>query len=138
MKLQETNIDIKTGIRYGVIQANNANYFFDDAEPIYPEIDATDDELEMEHVEPLCFQIRDDNLQAHTFWDATCIMITNSEYYTFTRLCSPCVPNAGGLDNPDEKGYKTYCLGHDFFGVEGAPYRVFRVLDDSEIIIEHD
>lgn len=136
MKLSETNINIETGIRYGVISTNNLNYFFDDAEPVYPEIEAPEDDFDC--LEPLYFQIKDGGLQAHTFWDTQCIMITHSEYYTFTRLCSPCVPNAGNLDSPDEMGYKTYCLGHDFFGIEGAPYRVFRISDDSEVIIEHD
>lgn len=151
MKLSETNINIETGIRYGTISTNNVNYFFDEAEPVYPEpepkfddelneIELTEEEIEAHYdgLDPLHFKIDNETLQAHTFWDTTCIMITHSEYYTFTRLCSPCVPNAGDLDTPDERGYKTYCLGHDFFGIEGAPYRVFRVSDDSEVIIEHD
>lgn len=76
-----------------------------------------------------------------------CWIITNSPYYTYTRQCSPCVPNAGDLDNPvylseieREKNIrnlgKTYCLPKDFFDCHYAkiPYRYYRVSDDNEVI----
>jgi hypothetical protein len=57
----------------------------------------------------------------------TNVMVTKSPYYTFCRKCSPCVPNAGDLDNPMDEGVKTYCLGPEFFDDEKAPYSVYSV-----------
>lgn len=67
------------------------------------------------------------------------IMVIKSPYYTFGPFCSPCVP--GGISLPDDTddpatddtGNKAYCLGHDWFEGDKAPYRVFRVSDDSEV-----
>jgi len=140
----KVNINTETGIRYGVIASNNVMYFWDEATPIYPDpvytgpddldtdIDTDDNDYD-NMSEPIRYEIDNNALQAHTFWDGVCIMITHSEYYTLTRLCSPCCPNAGDLDSPDDNGDKTYCLGHDFFGLDGAPYRVYRVADDAEV-----
>ena len=61
------------------------------------------------------------------------IMILESEFYTFAQFCSPCVPGAGNLDNAIDGGVKTFCLSHDWFEDGKAPYRVFRVSDDSEV-----
>jgi hypothetical protein len=55
-----------------------------------------------------------------------CLFVEKSPYYTYTRHCSPCAPNAGDLDNPINNGLRTYCLGLDWFDQE-APYPVFSV-----------
>ena len=62
------------------------------------------------------------------------LFILKSPYYTFAQFCSPCVPGAGNLDNPMPEGIKTYCLGHDWFEDGKAPYPVYSVADDSEVI----
>jgi hypothetical protein len=62
------------------------------------------------------------------------VFILDSPYYTFAQFCSPCVPGAGNLDNPCDDGPKTYCLGSDWFEDSKAPYRVFRVSDNSEVL----
>lgn len=54
--------------------------------------------------------------------------------WTFAQFCSPCVPGAGSLDNPVEDGAKTYCLDHDWFDGGVAPYPVFRVADDKQMV----
>lgn len=50
-----------------------------------------------------------------------------SKYYTNAQFCSPCVPGAGHLENPCEEGPKTFCLGHEWFKNETAPYPVYDV-----------
>jgi len=64
------------------------------------------------------------------------IFVLASPFYTRAQFCSPCVPGAGNLDNPCEDGPKTYALGHDWFENGRAPYRVFRVEDDAEVVAE--
>lgn len=64
------------------------------------------------------------------------IFVLKSPFYTFAQFCSPCVPGAGNLDNPIEDGAKTYCLGHDWFDDEKAPYPVYRVSDDAIVEAE--
>ena len=64
----------------------------------------------------------------------TNVMILCSPYYTHTAFCSPCVPGAGDLDSPRAGGVRTFCLGHEWFDGGVAPYSVFRVADDSEVL----
>ena len=62
------------------------------------------------------------------------VMILKSPYYTRAQFCSPCVPGAGNLETPCATGPKTYCLGHEWYDDGKAPYPVFRVSDDTEVI----
>ena len=64
------------------------------------------------------------------------IFVLKSPFYTFAQFCSPCVPGAGDLDSADEDGAQTYCLGHDWFEDGKAPYRVFSVATDKEVMPE--
>ena len=64
------------------------------------------------------------------------IFVLASPYYTFAQYCSPCVPGAGNLDTPCEDGPKTFALGHDWFEGGKAPYILYRVSDDSEVLPE--
>jgi len=78
----------------------------------------------------------------------TDVMVIESPYYTYAEYCSPCVPGACNLDQAltdldydiaTDHGMtapKTYCLGHDWFEGNKAPYRVFRVSDGSEVLPE--
>lgn len=73
--------------------------------------------------------------------DMNCIIICKSPYYTFCGACSPCVPNAGDLDNPvTPEDYekdthisiynmlkKSYCFPNDFFKHDEAPYKYFEI-----------
>jgi hypothetical protein len=76
--------------------------------------------------------------------DMNCIIICKSPYYTFCRGCSPCVPNAGDLDEPvTPEDYendshtsmytmlkKAYCFPDDFFEDNKAPYKYFEIPKD--------
>jgi hypothetical protein len=59
-----------------------------------------------------------------------CLFVEKSPWYTFARPCSPCVPNAGDLDNP-EGLLKTYCLGPEWFEGEKSPYLVYSVANNT-------
>lgn len=62
------------------------------------------------------------------------MVVIRSPYYTHAQFCSPCVPGAGNLDSPCDDGPKTYCLGHDYFEGGRAPYRVFDVDTNKEVM----
>ena len=87
--------------------------------------------------EPLGFKLEDDDYTAVDCLDSD-VMILRSPYYTYAPFCSPCVPGAGNLDDSEghtsENGVKTFCFSHDLFEDRRAPYRVFRVEDDSEVL----
>jgi hypothetical protein len=62
------------------------------------------------------------------------IFVLKSPYYTHAQFCSPCVPGAGNLDSECADGPKTYCLGHEWFEDGVAPYKVYKVGLDSEVL----
>lgn len=64
------------------------------------------------------------------------IFVLKSPYFTYAQFCSPCVPGACNLDSPmeDQDGARCYCLGHEWFEEDKAPYRVFGVADGKEVI----
>ncbi len=129
------NVDTKTGIRYGVISQHSVlQAWADSAEPYYGEHD--DDETDSEREvpdEPLGWSFDDDGYNLTDCLDSD-IFVLKSPYYTFARFCSPCVPGAGNLDSADPDGVKTYCLGHDWFDEGKAPYPVYSVETDKEVL----
>ena len=74
------------------------------------------------------------------------IFILKSPYYMYGQYCSPCVPGAINCECEVDIELlgrdslpKGYCLGHDFFSeAHRAPYRVFRVEDDKELIMTRE
>lgn len=88
--------------------------------------------------EPVAFTLDDGEYVAEQSGDDYDIFITRSPYYTYAPFCSPCAPGAGYLglanDKDETSGVKTYCFGHDWFEDGTAPYRVFKVADDSEVL----
>lgn len=79
------------------------------------------------------------------------VFVSKSPYFTFAQYCSPCVPGAGNLDHPvsllhdnvtkewleEMSGMpSTFCLGHDFFENEEAPYPVFSVATGKRVLKE--
>lgn len=62
------------------------------------------------------------------------IFVVKSPYYTHAQFCSPCAPGAGHLENPCEHGPRTYALGHEWFEDGKAPYPLFKVADDTEVV----
>jgi hypothetical protein len=65
-------------------------------------------------------------------------MVLKSPYYSLAQFCSPCVPGAGNLESEDEDGVKTYCLSHDWFEDGKAPYKVYAVDGDYEVVPKLD
>jgi hypothetical protein len=151
--LGKTNIDLVTGIRYGVIPMNDLGYFaFDSFEADYgkascPKCGQEASEGEKEEYacvdcsyefdadeafsyEPLGFYLEDGEYEA-TLDEQGDVFILKSPYYTFAGFCSPCAPGAGHLRTIDPEGVKTYCFGKDWFEDEKAPYPIYRVSDNS-------
>ena len=95
------------------------------------------------------FYFEDKEYKAEYSHSLNCWIILKSPYYTYCEQCSPCVPNAGNLDNPIDKdmfeanliggnymiGVIAYCLPVEFFDDEyhKIPYRYYRVDGDQEV-----
>lgn len=150
-----TNIDHNTGIRYGVIPANDVTWWHESCEPIYPDFececeksvcpdcgadceseftcdDCGDFECECgdfwDCVEPLGFEYVGEGIEAteDSHYD---IFVTKSPYYTLCNFCSPCAPGAGYLTSKGD--VKAYCFPPDWFDV--CPYDVYSV-ESGELI----
>lgn len=92
--------------------------------------------------EPLGWYLKDAEYEAVDCLDSD-VMVIRSPFYTFGPYCSPCVPGGitlyddeRALEYDAETGNKAYCFGHDWFDEGKAPYRVYRVEDDSEVLPE--
>jgi hypothetical protein len=122
----KTNIDKDTGIRYGVINNNTAEYLSEVMEPVYPKAHNYEDmdEYPDYDCEPIGWEYEGEGYQLTDCLDSA-VMVIKSPYYTYCKYCSPCVPGAGDLNNPETDGVKTYCLNHDFFTSGKAPYPVY-------------
>lgn len=143
------NFDEEKGIHYGVIHQNEClQAWAEDSEPYYSPIECecgelveigddecpnceTDLELEFDFLEPSSFYIDNGEYTAESdsFGD---IFVIKSPYYTLAEFCSPCAPNAGYIAN--EGSVKSYCFGHDFFDSGKAPYKVYSVETDKEVL----
>ena len=173
----QTNIDHASGIRFGVIPANDVGQaWYDGAESDYgaascPKCGNEAEEAKgkyrkYEHSKhecddyvchackyvfgsesaygdsPLCEYIDNGEYRAYQHRDDCDIFIEHSLYYTYAQFCSPCAPGACYLRNeldgslPENYGNRCYCFGHDMFEDNKAPYRVFRVDDNSEVLAE--
>ena len=154
-----TNINPKTGIRYGIINQNEiGQHWFDDSEANYkyecsncgsdieeellsdecPHCGKEFDHDEWDMFEPVSFSYDSEGYKMEQLGDDTDIFVFESKYYTYAQFCSPCAPGAGHLMNPLKdkiEANKTYCLGHEWF--EGkAPYKVYSVETGRRIFPE--
>lgn len=153
-----TNINTKTGIRYGVIGQNEVlQAWADSSEPQYtyycphcghgplakgydakrcPKCYKAIKESDFDFQEPDGFTYEQDGYVC-TCGEDRDIFITKSPYYTYSQLCSPCAPGAGyiihELEDRDPR-YRAYCLGHDWFEDQKAPYTVYSV-ETNEIVL---
>jgi len=140
--LGQTNIDKETGIRYGVINQNEVGQaWFESSEAVYPnEVfcpecgneDIYSSDINME-IDPIGFKYEEEGYICTQSYDDTDIFITKSPYFTYCQFCSPCAPGAGYIMNTVENGVKAYCLGHDWFEDNEAPYPVYSV-ETGELI----
>ena len=156
----KTNIDLKTGIRYGVINQNEVlQAWCDSNEPFhiyncpycgseltkganakrcptcYKKIDP---DVDFDMQEPVSFFLDDGEYKAEQTYDDPDIFIVKSPYYTFCQFCSPCAPGAGYLMNPMEGGVKAYCFDHSFFDEGKAPYKVYSVKTNEEVLPDEE
>jgi len=105
-------------------KADASDYACENCQTVFDSCDSMPDE-------PLGYTVEASDVTAYESGNSGIgIFVTKSEFYTFARFCSPCAPGAGDLDSPDKNGVKTYCFGPDWFE-DDAPYRVYRVADDS-------
>lgn len=152
-----TNIDLATGIRFGVIPMNDlGECSFDSFEAEYGDPQCPDcfgavvesceeargkdyycAECESSYWSDQCFgdealgHTLDDGEYQATLDEQGDVFILKSPYYTYASFCSPCAPGAVHLRNPNPDGAKGYCFGKDWFENETAPYPVYRVSDNS-------
>jgi hypothetical protein len=87
-----------------------------DAEWVYPD-------------EPLSWFYNEDGYAMEQL-DEVDIFISKSPFFTYAQFCSPCAPGACYLPSPlDHKAdnNKCYCLGHEWFEGEKAPYPIWNV-----------
>ena len=145
--LGKTNVDKKTGIRYGVIHQNEVlQTWCDNSEPYYiyscphcgnelkkgyeakrcSSCHKRIKEEDFGGLEPYSFFIDDNEYSAESD-DYGDIFITKSPYYTLCQFCSPCALGAGYIINSIEDGIKTFCFGHDWFENEKAPYPIYEI-----------
>jgi len=179
----KTNVDAKTGIRFGVINQNEVGQaWYESSEPVYGEPsccecgcfttedmpegidDNSDDNFDCYCPEcergicsdnedmfpeyPECHVYDKEGILAHC--GESDIWIEKSPYYTWCDFCSPCAPGAGYLtsnksaqdikdcsgDSEDwgtSNDCKAYCLGHEWFEDNKAPYAVFSVETNKEV-----
>jgi hypothetical protein len=87
--------------------------------------------------EALSFSYADDGYKCFQSGDNNDIFIELSPYYTYAQFCSPCAPGACHLANPIEEkdeNNKCYCFGHDWYEDGKAPYKVYSIETNEEII----
>ena len=148
----QTNIDTRTGVRYGVISQNAvAHRLFNELEPIcIPYCPHCVEELSEEFCDtpcdcPFCGEEIGDGdqyadephgweysrdgyeLSLDSYGD---LWVFKSPYVTRVAYCSPCAPGAGHLETPCDNGPLTYCLGPDWFDDDSpCPYAPLRIED---------
>ena len=131
------NMNPKTKIRYGVISGNSING--DVLNEIYMKASETftgmvcadfierygdHDEWDEQTQEEFDAEIEPDCINANFEYEGVkgqysnsngnIIMIFDSPVTENCLLCSPCYPNAGDLESPDEDGHETYTIPNDW------------------------
>jgi len=151
--LGKTNIDTKTGIRFGVIQANHVGQaWYEDSEahysfhcphcgggPLKKGSDAKrcphcykviDSDRDFDNLDPDFFFYKKEGYKCFQKGEDPDIFVEKSPYFTYAQFCSPCAPGACSMESElDEPlpSNKCYCLGHDWFEDGKAPYTVYSV-----------
>ncbi len=150
--LGKTNVS-KSGIRYGVIPANDVgSQWYDSAEANYgkptcpkcgneankarksdfhcPRCKYHFDSDEAYGDTPNSFFVDDGEIKAEQSGDDSDIFVMQSPYFTYAQFCSPCAPGAcyllNSLESPSDNN-RAYCLGHDWFEDCVAPYPVYSI-----------
>jgi hypothetical protein len=128
-----SNVNHDTGIHYGVIHHGVVGQsWYDSSQAYYG--DMPEDEAAFDFADPLSFYYEKDGYSAEQKYDDPDIFILKSPFYTLCAFCSPCAPGAGYIMDSRENGIKAYCFGHDWFEDGKAPYKVFNVSDNMEVL----
>lgn len=134
------NVNPETGIRYGVASLNNlADWVFDEffyhgtnvsyekaleefkKDVLKRAMSVSDEEIQRfsdeYQGEEECYTLERDGLKLGLSYlgGAPLVWVYESPFTTYARECSPCVPNAGDLDNQDESGVQCYTLPPEWF-----------------------
>jgi len=157
--LGKTNIDFETGIRYGVIPANDVDLWSESSDSEYlvscpqcgydriddfdldtdrvvcPECDFMGESEDWIASLPTIETYKEDGYLCFQHGDDPDIFIEKSPYKTRADFCSPCAPGAVHLRNAHANGDAWgYCFGHDWFESGVAPYTVYSVTDIGHMI----
>ena len=123
------NYNEQRGHHYGVFAAIHFPNLWDDILSNGKSLDVGEDEEPPDFIEEEDFAYECGTLKLETshLGGACIVFVTDSDYITYTRECSPCVPEAGDLDNPTEPndGFPCLCLPPDEYdGIDDAyvPY----------------
>lgn len=144
------NINMETGIRYGVLPAHDVEWWSDKSEPEYefdcpfcgehfgpnfrdicPTCKMPIHDEDYPDQEPNAYVFVEDGYHVTQDCADTDLFIMLSPVYTVCNFCSPCAPGAGDLRSHGTD-CKAYCLGHEWFE-NGAPYNVYSV-ETNEIV----
>jgi hypothetical protein len=160
--LGQTNIDLATGIRFGVIPAMRVDFWYDAAEPSYPkdtcpepDCGAERDDTTSENADgsdllcahcgfaapeeqwsaddPAGYFVDEEGIKAFQ-GESGDIFVEVSPYFTRAEFCSPCAPGACYLTHATEEGARAYCFPHDWFEDGRAPYPVFSVATGERVL----
>lgn len=140
-----TNMNTESGIRYGVVTMNSlqdwvfeeflnngenvsyqeaekefiAEFLFEyEGDKLQTDLDeALDMFRDSYHGEEERYTLISEgmSLELSYLGGAPLVWVLSSPVVERARLCSPCCPNAGDLDNKDEGGYETYSLPSEWF-----------------------
>lgn len=155
------NINPETGIRFGVICPSDVENWYDWSSAVVDDkcpycqgtnVNLTDEvngcytcegckatfmEDESEDFTEVGREYITERYKAIQLVEGENIVVEKSPYFTYSRLCSPCYPNAGDLASgiaivvDESSGYKTYCFGHTWYENGIAPFPIYRVSDGT-------
>lgn len=124
----DLNRNLKTGIRYGIISANEIDSdFLADFEPVYSDMFCSNcnevltdvycsncetENPNYEYQEASYFKYDNKGLVAEFDPDSNIVTVFKSRSIFKRALCSPCYPNAGDLSSPGN--YKTYGISKQY------------------------
>jgi hypothetical protein len=146
--LGKSNVDLETGIHYGVLSQNDLSSFaWDDVynhgedvafrealEEYLSANEGDEDELTQEFADSWESDISGyvyEREGLHLAFTETEVMVLKSPYVTYGQFCSPCFPGAVNLDVPMDKdnGVKAYCLPADWFDeYSPCPYQAIETV----------
>lgn len=149
-----TNIDQKTGTRFGIIPSRYVSEaWWNDSENHYEETcpkcgESVDDyycsrcKLEWNSEdcyseEPTSITYNKNGYKCYQSGSDSDIFVEKSPFYTYAQFCSPCAPGACHLENPlfERVGNnRCYCFGIDWFDdLEDCHYDIYSV-ETNELV----